>query len=334
MENVKHCQRCILPETFPNIKFNDEGICHLCLNYQNYEVTEEGKIKYRNKFIALLEKRQGRHSYDCLMAYSGGKDSSYTLYLMVNQFKMSVLALTFDNGFIPDQTKRNIKSVVNFLKIDHIFICPDFNHLKSIFRTASEKVIFPRPTLRLASSVCTACMGIVKLAALKHAVEKNIPFIIYGWSPGQAPLKSSVFKNNLSMLEEMQDVIYRAISSIVGHNLDDYFLNVQQMENSDQLPYNISPLAFLEYNEAIIFKTIQQMGWQNPTGVDSNSTNCLLNSYANMVHKQQFGYHPYVFELAKLVREGYLDRTEALNRINTPEDMNTIALVKRKLELP
>ncbi len=333
MKNIIRCKICIIPETFPNIKFNEEDVCNLCLNHQKYQIKEEEKIKYSNKFKTLLEKYKGHNFYDCLMAYSGGKDSSYTLYLMVNEYKMRVLALTFDNGFIPEQTKTNIRSVVNFLNIEQIFIRPDFKYLKRIFRKASEEVIFPPTTLRLASSICTACMGIVKFAALKLAIEKGIPFIIYGWSPGQAPLKSSIFKNNSSMLKDMQDVIYRSISNIVGNNLDDYFLNDQHIKNSDQLPYNISPLAFLEYDEAIIFKTIQQMGWKNPTGVDSNSTNCLLNSFANVVHKKQFGYHPYVFELAKLVREGYLTRSEALNRINAPEDMNTVTFVKKQLEI-
>jgi len=70
-----------------------------------------------------------------------------------------------------------------------------------------------------------------------------------------------------------------------------------------------------------------------PVDTDSNSTNCLLNSFANLVHKQRFGFHPYAFELAKLVREGYLERDEALKRLEQAEDQNTVELVKKKLNL-
>ena len=30
--NLKICKKCILPETYPFIKFNNEGICNYCLN--------------------------------------------------------------------------------------------------------------------------------------------------------------------------------------------------------------------------------------------------------------------------------------------------------------
>ena len=51
-----------------------------------------------------------------------------------------------------------------------------------------------------------------------------------------------------------------------------------------KFPYNIHPLAFLDYNEDKIVGEIKQLGWQMPDDTDSNSTNCLLNAFANDVH--------------------------------------------------
>jgi len=65
--------------------------------------------------------------------------------------------------------------------------------------------------------------------------------------------------------------------------------------------------------------------------VDANSTNCLLNSLANSVHQERHGFHPYAFEMAKLVREGYLDRRTALEKLNKAEDPATVDAVKKKL---
>ena len=90
-------------------------------------------------------------------------------------------------------------------------------------------------------------------------------------------------------------------------------------------------MAFLNYDEEKIYKKLSQLGWKAPQDTDANSTNCLINSFAINVHKKQFNFHPYAFELAKLVREGYLNRDVALKKLNKKEDSKTIASVQNKL---
>jgi hypothetical protein len=92
-------------------------------------------------------------------------------------------------------------------------------------------------------------------------------------------------------------------------------------------------LAFLKYNEEAIYKNIARFGWKQPQDTDANSTNCLLNSFANIVHKQRLGFHPYALENANLVREGYLGRDTAISRLNQPENPKVIAMVREKLSL-
>ena len=94
------CANCVLPETFPGIKFNHQGVCNYCSKFSGKALLEESKNKYRLKFENLLKTKQGQGSYDAIMAFSGGKDSTYTLYILKEKYKMNVLALTFDNGFI------------------------------------------------------------------------------------------------------------------------------------------------------------------------------------------------------------------------------------------
>jgi len=43
------------------------------------------------------------------------------------------------------------------------------------------------------------------------------------------------------------------------------------------------------------------------------------------------GYHPYVLELANLVREGHLSREEALARVETLENPRMVELVRVRL---
>ncbi len=333
MSLLKVCVNCVLPETFPGIQFNSEGVCNFCLDCKSAESRAEKKTEYRDKFDALVQEHKGKNSYDALMCYSGGKDSTWTLTILKEKYGLNVLSMTLDNGFVSNQATNNIHTVVEKLGIDHIFFKPRFDMLAKVFRTCIKSDIYPPKTLERASTICTSCMAIVKFSALRLALEKEIPFIAYGWSPGQAPVTSSIMKNNPQMMRMTQKTLYNPLYKIVGEDIRPYFLEDKHFSGSFQFPYNIHPLAFLEYSEEEIYQNISQLGWKAPEDVDANSTNCLLNSLGNVVHINRLGFHPYAFELANLVREGYLARDIALEKISQMETSEGIALAKAKLGL-
>jgi tRNA(Ile)-lysidine synthase TilS/MesJ len=266
------------------------------------------------------------------MCYSGGKDSTYTLAVLKEKYGLNMLALSMDNGFLPDRTLVNIRNVVEQLGIDHIFIKPRFDVLAKVFLYIANNDVYPAKALERASSICNSCMGIIKYYALRLAVEKEIPFIAFGWSPGQAPINSSIMRNIPQMVRQMQKTIYDPLFKIAGNDINPYFLEEKHFNDSYHFPFNIHPLAFLDYDIDAIYSDIARLGWKKPEGLDANSTNCLLNSYADFVHRQRMGFHPYAFELANLVREGNLDRIAALKRLEEPDDSSTISLVKTKLD--
>lgn len=331
-KKIKRCTICVLPETFPGIRFNEEGVCNHCQNFKGEKNLKEKKARYKKKFERLINEYKGKGTYDALLSYSGGKDSTYTLSLCKERYGLNILAVTFDNGFLPDQTIINVKNVTDRLGVDHVLFKPHFNTLKKIFLECAQKNIYPPTTLTRASTICTSCMAIVKFSSLRTALEKDIPFIFFGWSPGQIPVTSSIMKNNPQIIKMMQKSLYEPLHDLVGDEINPYFLEEEHFKRRYNFPYNVSPLAFLTYDEKEIIEKARKLGWKRPEGLDANTTNCLLNSYANIIHKEQYGFHPYAFEMAKLVREGHLDRSLALERLTESEDLITINSVKNKLE--
>jgi tRNA(Ile)-lysidine synthase TilS/MesJ len=331
---MRLCVKCVLPETFPGINFDSEGVCNHCRSYEKSKLqVVEQKARYREKFERLWAERRRDGGYDCLLCYSGGKDSTYTLDMLVNEYGATPLAVTTDNGFVSPMAVENIRAVVERLGVNHFFVKPRFDLLKKIFGVCAQNSVFPPKTLERASTVCTACMAIVKFMSLQIAIEKRIPFMVYGWSPGQAPTASSVFKLNVSMVRKMQDALLGPLKKIAGDAIIPLFLQEYHFEQEQHFPYNINPLAFLEYDETAIHERIQKLGWRKPDDTDPNSTNCLLNTYANSLHQQRFGYNPYVFELAKLVREGLMDREDAHFRLNAPQNEKIVRMVKARLDV-
>jgi tRNA(Ile)-lysidine synthase TilS/MesJ len=265
-----------------------------------------------------------------MMCFSGGKDSTYTLSILKRKYGLNILAFTCDNGFMAEQTRENIRNAVESLGIDHYLFKPRQDILKKIFQFCSRKNPYSAQVIERASVICTSCMGIIKYSALRLAIEKNIPMVAFGWSPGQTSITAAMIRYNPEMIRKMQAAIYDRLLEIAGREIDAYFLDEGKLA-SPYFPWFVHPLAFLDYDEKEIYRVIRDLGWIKPEDVDPNSTNCILNTFANAVHKAQFGFNPYVFELASLVRQGMLDRAEALKRLDEPECLSVISKVKSKL---
>ncbi len=336
---LKICNRCVLPDTFPGLSFNNEGICSQCQKSEGKDAKlAEDKKRYEQKFIELIDevcsKGGPQRAYDVLMAYSGGKDSTYTMSLLKNKYRLRVLALSFDNGFVSDTAMQNIRNVTDALGVDHLFFKPWWGLLKKIFLAAADRDFYSRKTLERASTICTSCIGFVKSMCLKTAIEMDIPMIGFGWSPGQAPVQSSIMKTNPSMIRLAQQAIQMPLREVAGADVDAYFLQEWHYDMQHRFPYNVHPMAWEYYNEEMILKDIRQFGWVAPQDTDSNSTNCLLNAYGNDVHIKRLGFHPYVWEIANMVRDGVMTREEGYEKIYGDKSENLIQSAKLKLQSP
>jgi hypothetical protein len=334
---LKICTKCILPETFPGISFNQDGLCSHCQKSDGRaEKLCADKRKYEQKFLALIKQvcatSGHQNSYDILMAYSGGKDSTFTMSLLRTKYELRVLAVSFDNGFVSDTARANIAKVTDALQVDHIFFKPPWGLLKEIFTAASERELYSKKTLERASTMCTSCIGLVKSICLKTAIEQEIPLIGYGWSPGQAPIQSAIMRNNPALARMSQQSILKPLREIVGEGIEPYFLGEKHYAAAERFPYNVHPMAWEFYNEEMILDKIGQYGWIAPGDTDSNSTNCLLNAYANDIHLKKYGFHPYVWEIANMVRDGVMDRDKGFEKIYTDQSQNLIITARKKLE--
>ncbi|SPD74976.1 conserved hypothetical protein [uncultured Desulfobacterium sp.] len=330
------CKKCILPETFPGISFNDQGVCSYCQKEESILAkASEKKAEYRNNFDRIMLETKGKApSYDVIMAYSGGKDSTYTIKLLKELYGLNILAVTFDNHFVSPGAWKNIEKVTDTLTVDHIRIRPPWPVIQKMFCLTANNDIFSRTTLLRASSICTACIGLVKSLALKAALEMSIPLVAFGWSPGQAPIQSAIMKTNPALIRQTQSALIKAFPEDLGHELRNFFLPGSYYDfYKDRFPQNIHPLAFFDYNEDRIINELAGMGWQAPKDTDTNSSNCLLNAFANQVHITRNGFHPYVWEIANMVRQGVMERQEGIEKIYTEQDSQMVKYAKDRLGL-
>ena len=92
----------------------------------------------KKKINKVIEERKGTALYDVLVAYSGGKDSSFTLYYFKEVLKLKVLALLIDNDFISERAHENAKILTNSLKIDLVIFKPEANFMHNLYNKSLE----------------------------------------------------------------------------------------------------------------------------------------------------------------------------------------------------
>lgn len=330
---MNRCRQCTLPETYPGITFDAQGVCQLCRSYGHGESARRRRAILKERFAQLLAAERRPNGYDCLVAYSGGKDSSYLLALLKREYGARPLALTLDNGFLSPRAMVNMNRVTQSLGIDHLVIKAPVELMRQIYAQSIRRPLFAAKTAQRGSAICMACIGLVKFLSLRCAIERRIPFVAFGWSPGQIPLAGALIKIQPAMIRAMQRATFEPLYAIVGDALRPYFLEERHFRAVDRFPYLVGPLAFSPYGEDVIMPSIEPLGWERPTDTDANSSNCLLNSLANHVHKRQYHFHPYEFEIAELVREGVLDREEGLARLAAREDPQLIRRLEDQLRL-
>lgn len=118
---LKRCTRCILPETMPYIDFDAEGVCNYCHHY-----TPRNVPKPKEELFKLVELyRRPNNELDCIVPFSGGRDSCYGLHLIVNELKMKPVTYTYDWGMVTDLGRRNISRMCAELGVENIIVAAD-----------------------------------------------------------------------------------------------------------------------------------------------------------------------------------------------------------------
>ena len=129
IRKMKRCTKCIVPETMPYIEFDKEGVCNYCRSYK--KITLKGEIKLQ-KELSKYKSKDG--SPDCIMAFSGGRDSSYALHFLKKEMGMHPIAYSYDWGMLTDLGRRNQARMTGQLGVEHILVSADIQRKRENIR--------------------------------------------------------------------------------------------------------------------------------------------------------------------------------------------------------
>uniref|UniRef100_UPI0035938AC1 amino acid adenylation domain-containing protein n=1 Tax=Pricia sp. TaxID=2268138 RepID=UPI0035938AC1 len=322
---VVNCVQCGLPSNYPEIEFNEQGVCQLCTSFSNYEDKVKRYFKNDDELVRILtSKRLENPTYDCISLLSGGKDSTYVLGRLIDM-GLRVLAFTMDNGYISDQAKENIDHIVTQLGVDHVY--GETPHMNEIFVDS----------LHRHHNVCNGCFKTIYTLSTQIALEKKIPFILTGLSRGQffeTRLTEELFWEDTLDTTKIDDTILEARK--LYHREQDAvkrLLDVSAFED-DTVFEKVQFVDFYRYSdvslEELLIYLKDKLGWVRPTDT-GRSTNCLINQVGIYVHKKEEGYSNYAFPYSWDVRLGHKRRDESLVEINEAIDETEVQRIMEEI---
>ncbi|MEQ1509312.1 MAG: hypothetical protein ABL909_02790 [Sphingopyxis sp.] len=127
--DIRRCTKCVLTATMPYIRFNEDGVCNYCTNYK-----QRNKPKPKQELFDLVEPFRRAKGEDCIVPFSGGRDSCYALHLIVDELKMKPITYTYDWGMVTDLGRRNISRMCAELGVENIIIADDISQKRKNIR--------------------------------------------------------------------------------------------------------------------------------------------------------------------------------------------------------
>lgn len=132
---MKRCITCVLPDTKPDLKFNDAGQCSACENF--FARKEINWSERRDEFLDYV-KVHSRGAWDCIVPVSGGKDSTFQVITLV-RLGLRPLAVTSTTCDLTPLGRRNLLNLRN-LGVDQIEVSPNPNVRRVLNRIGLEEV--------------------------------------------------------------------------------------------------------------------------------------------------------------------------------------------------
>lgn len=166
---LRSCARCGLPETYETIEFDAQGICSMCRSAEHKHSSIDW-VERKKLLDQLIEKHRGKHAYDCIVPFSGGKDSTFQLYYLMKEYKLKPLVVRFNHGFMRSTIEENNQRTFKKLGVDVLEFTPNWHIVKRVMLEA-----FRRKT-----DFCWHCHTGIYSYPLRVALMYKVPLVFWG----------------------------------------------------------------------------------------------------------------------------------------------------------
>lgn len=220
---VQYCSRCLMPNTRPRIVFDAEGVCNAC----RYAERKWDGIDWdarRAAFLVILDRHRSKDgSWDCIVPWSGGKDSSAIAYKLKFEFGMNPLLVTFSPQLPTEVGMHNREALIQ-AGFDHVLARPN----QRVHRHLACRFFIERGNHKVAWDAG------INVAPVYAAVRYGIPLVFYA-EHGESEYGGKVLREDSGKVRDFTEVIEHQIGDDPLNWIDDV------VTNRDLNPYRYPP---------------------------------------------------------------------------------------------
>jgi len=314
-----------MPESAESLGFDTSGTCSVCRQVEFKQTAIDWNTKLE-EFHKIIDGIRGKHDYDCIVPFSGGKDSTFTLWYLVKKMKLKPSVVRFDHGFMRETLIENNVRTFRTLGCDVLNFTPNWQVVR--------KLMFE--SLRRRGDFCWHCHTGIFAYPMWIALEKNIPLVIWG--------EPSAEYSSFYSYDEDEEVDERRFNSFVnlGINAEDMLGMIDNTVGDypvtarDLKPFSYPPIADLR---ALKLRSVclgsyipwdvkeqtalirEELGWQGeevegvPPEYDYEKIECFMQGMRDYIKylKRGFGRTTHLASID--IRNGRLTREQGVELV-------------------
>jgi N-acetyl sugar amidotransferase len=216
--HVRYCRRCLTPDTRPRIVFDDSGVCNACRTADEKQTIDWAAR--RAEFEALIEPYRSRDGrWDCVVPWSGGKDSSSIAWKLKFEFGLNPLLVTFA-PLVPNDVGMRNRELLIQAGFDHLYFRPN----QKVHRHLARRFFIERGNPKVAWDAG------VNAVPVQVAVKYEIPLVFYA-EHGESEYGGRVLSEQHRKMRDITEVIEHQVGDDPRNWVDDV------VSESDLNPY-------------------------------------------------------------------------------------------------
>jgi N-acetyl sugar amidotransferase len=314
---IKYCVRCVMPETQEGQEFDEFGFCNVCRSSEE-KMRVDWKLRHE-QLVSLLEeaKHENRdNEYDCLIPISGGKDSTFQLHVLVKEFGMRPLAVTFSHNWFSAVGMYNLFNALETFDVDHIMFTPKRGLVNRIAKKSLEKI----------GDACWHCHAGVGAFPLRVAKDYGIRLIIWGESVAESSSRGTYGQ---PLIKFDQDYFQKVSAKVKPEAFVDEDIADNEIRKFNSLTsedYQSVQITGIHLGDFIFWDeerqtefVINEYGWMEDdvegTYKGYKSTECIMPGVHDFACYLKRGYGRTSFHLSSDIRSGIISRADVNEEI-------------------
>lgn len=314
---LTYCKRCCMPETQDGQAFDEMGYCNVCQSAEHKMRIDW--LERRQGLEEILEKARTENAdkpYDCLIPISGGKDSTFQLHVLVNEYKMRPLAVTFSHNWFNSVGMFNLLNSLEKFDVDHVMFTPKRGQVNKLAKKSLSAI----------GDACWHCHAGVGAFPLKTAIQYGIKLVIWGESVAESSSRGT-YKNPIMKFD--QDYFAKvsakvSVESMASDDLNMAELSTYKQPNSEE--YKDAEIHGIHLGDYIFWDEERQTefvkeeyGWKE-TNIEGTykrykSAECIMPGVHDFACYLKRGYGRASFHASNDVRAGLVTRDEAFENL-------------------